>query len=221
MVKICHRMMMTPQTSPPDVGPEGGVISNKIHCNSLNECNGLLLLNQMDLQQKEPQISQVRSSLSEQETLLPKTLQAYLSQKADPTGFKVQHRSTVGTKSWSADLRFGAAVVRSWSEKGKAVYETLSSRKGMGFTIILRDHRLFSRRIRLTVFGALGTPGLSINCNMTFGGMLQVTSLAYSACEKGDTLLLRKLLQSGKVHISDSTGYGDTLLHVGPLQFLF
>ena len=153
-------------------------------------------------------------AISKQETIIPRALNLYLSQTFDPVGLNVRHWGTIALCQLSADFRVGSAVVRTWSEKGKAKYKTLSCRKGLYLSSVFREHRLFSRRITLVICGIIRAPKLSITCNLTICGMLQISSPAYIACQRGDWPLLRRLLQNGKVNISDTTGYGDTLLHV-------
>ena len=153
-------------------------------------------------------------AVSKQETLLPKALGAYLSQQFDPVGLQVQHWGTIRLREWSADLRVGPAVVRCWSEKGKAVYKAVSWKKGICFSSTFREHRIFSRRITVMISGIVRAPKLSVTCHLSMCSMLQIMGPAYMACQKGDWPLLRRLLENGNVKISDTTGYGDTLLHV-------
>ena len=153
-------------------------------------------------------------AVSKQEMIIPRALNLYLSQTFDPVGLKVHHWGTIAFCQLSADVRVGSAVVRTWSEEGKATYKALSCRKGLYLSSVFREHRLFSTRITLVICAIIRAPKLSITCNLAICGMLQISSPAYMACQKGDWPLLRRLLENGNVKISDTTGYGDTLLHV-------
>ena len=220
MIKI-HKQTAALQSSQSAMRSERAFHSNKLQLDDKIACNDFVTLHRVEAHVNKQQILGTKLVVSGQEELLPKTLSVYLSQRFDPIGLKVHRWERLSLREWSADLRVGPVVVRCWSDKGKAVYRTLSRRQGMCLFSTFKDHRFLRRRITFMISGIVRAPKISITCNMTVCGILQITSPACSACQKGDWLLLRKLLEKGKVRISDSTGYGDTLLHVCPLSRIF
>ena len=209
-----HSQTAEPQPSLPAIYPELAVHSNEHSVASRDACDSFVTLRRIKSYANKQQMLGGRFAMSKQETPLPKALSVYLSQRLDPVGLKVQRWVTISLREWSADLRVGPAIVRCWSENGKAIYKTVSRRKGICLSSTVRAHCLFSRRITLMISGIVRVPKLCITCSLTVCGMLQITSPAYAACHKGDWRLLRKLLGNGKVKITDTTAYGDTLLHV-------
>lgn len=199
---------------PPAICPERTIHYDKIQSDSENVCNDFAALHRIETHTNEQQMYDTKFVVSDRETRLPKALGIYLSQRFDPIGLRVWHWGERSFWKWSIDLRVGPAIVRCWSGKGRPVYKTVSWKEGICLFSTLRDHRLFSKRMTLMISGIVRAPKISITCNITICGMLQVAGPAYLACKRGDWPLLRKMLGNGEVKISDSTGYGETLLHV-------
>jgi len=219
MMRI-HNQIAAPQPSLPPY-PEGVSHTEKLQLNHSNAYDRLVPSTLVQIDANEQRVLGTQCTGSDGEIILPKTLRAFLSQRMDAVGLKVQRWALVGLQELSADLRVGPAVVVSWSEKGKPIYKTLPWKKGIGVSSTLRDYRWFSKRLTITIFGIVQAPKVNITWNLSFRSMLDVTNPAYLACQKGDWALLRTLLKNGKVGISDSTGYGDTLLHVCTPPFIF
>ncbi|KAF2491646.1 ankryin repeat S-palmitoyl transferase, partial [Lophium mytilinum] len=81
----------------------------------------------------------------------------------------------------------------------------------------LRVGRVVPRQVSFSIFGlyeSLRPFRFKIQWDISNSAFLPYDSSAYLACEKGDWLLLRQLLAARKVGISDTTVYGDTLLHI-------
>lgn len=220
MIRI-HNQTAAPQPSSPVPCPERVFYTKQLQLDYKDSNNHFLPSHGVEAHTNKQQIFGTKCVVSDGETLLPAALRAYLSQRVDAVGLKVQHWAIVSPRKWSADLRVGPAVVIRWSEKGKPIYKTVPWRKGICLSSTFRDQQWFSKRLTLTVFGIIQAPKVNITWNLTFRSIFQITNPAYSACLKGDWELLRTLLKNGKVGISDSTGYGDTLLHVCPLPSIF
>lgn len=153
-------------------------------------------------------------SLTPLTTTISPALRALLVQKVECVGHRVQHCYALRTKICLLDIRAGPNIVRRWSDDGKSVHKAVPWKKGMCISSTLRTQLLFSKRMTLALSYLLDGPKLNFNCSLIFHGLLQAASPAYAACQKGDWLQLRSLLQEKRVSITDSTGYGDTLLHV-------
>lgn len=216
MIRI-HNQTTPLHSSLPTICPECAISSRELQLDGRDTCNNFAASRRPEVYTDIQHIFGTKLSVSVQETSLPKALGIHLSQTSDPTGLKVKRWGIISVRAWSVDLRIGPAIVRYWSATGKPVYKTTSWKQGICLSSNLKDYRLFSRRITLTIFGIVRAPKISITCNLSICGMLRVNNPAYLACQKGDWLLLRNLLQNGKVKITDSTGFGDTLLHVCPL----
>jgi hypothetical protein len=178
------------------------VSAMRAHPNVTNAPSGLL-------QHLSATVSTVPSN-----TTIPPALRALLAQKADCVGHRVHRWYAFRTKVWLLDVRTGPAVVRTWTDEGKSVYKAVAWQKGMYLSSTFRTQLMSSKRMTFVLSYLLDGSKLSFNFNLMLRGLLQAKSPAYAACQKGDWLQLRRLLQDKHVGISDTTGYGDTLLHV-------
>jgi hypothetical protein len=150
-----------------------------------------------------------------QEARPPSFLNAHLSNCVESAGLNVLCWTTAYSRMWSADLRCGLTVVRTWNKQGRHAYKTLSWKKGLCFVITLRLHRFVPGRFTLAIASITRIPTLEITCNVTVNRLLDMEGAPYAACSKGNWPLLKSLIQDKKVGLRDATAYGSTMLHVG------
>jgi hypothetical protein len=143
-----------------------------------------------------------------------KSFEKFLTQTIDTVGLSIQHWYTSVSKGWSADIRVGPAQMKRWSMEGKSNYETVPWKQGLSVCSTVRTHRLFTQRVTIMMSCLIESSRLRLRRDVAAFGLLETSSPAYMAYEKGDWLTLRKLLQDKHVSINNTTGYGDTLLHV-------
>jgi hypothetical protein len=150
--------------------------------------------------------------------VLPARVRTQLARSVKLVGASVQHWYINNTKAWMPDVRTGPAIIRVWTDDGKTSYTTVSAKKGMCIASTMRGQQIFSKRMTFMLSYLLDGAKLSISCSFAAYGMLQVSAPAYQACERGDWPMLRNQLENKHIGISDTTGYGDTLLHVRALS---
>lgn len=145
-------------------------------------------------------------------------LSNFLSTVFEPYGLKAQHWSNFEQGLMKVDLRLGFVVARSWCEERRALYtEVLSKRAGYCISSSIRLRRLIPGNLSMAVFVTYRSYNpfqVSLKWHMKASRILEFDSLAYSACERGDWALLKRLFVQGKASLSDSTIFGDTVLHV-------
>ncbi|KAH6642480.1 hypothetical protein C7974DRAFT_409034 [Boeremia exigua] len=145
---------------------------------------------------------------------LSKSLIAHLSQLSEPIGLRIRSWVMLNLKLCSADIRIGPAVIRTWSGQGKAVLESASWRKGFYAVSTIQTKHLGKRRVCFTFSCFFKGSALCLNSKIDMHGMLWPTHPAYIACEQGNWNALRKLLEFKRVSLRDTSGLGDTLLHI-------
>lgn len=153
------------------------------------------------------------SVLGSSQSLSP-ALQAYLVRTRDVVGLRVQHWYIYASRGVSADIRAGPAIVKSWSNAGKPIHSTVSWKDGTCIVLTMQTQWPLIKRINIVVSVIFKEPKLSFNCGLAMHSVLQTSHPAYVACAKGDWPTLRRLLEAQEANISDTTGFGDSLLHV-------
>ena len=150
----------------------------------------------------------------------PKSFLVQNTNRVEPAGANVLRWITIFSSLWSLHLQFGSAMTKTSSEQGKSIYKTLSWMEGICFVSTFQLHRLLPRRFTLVLTGIAQLPTMAFSCNMSIKCILDTSDIPYRACLKGDWPLLRELIRSKKVGLTDCTPYGSTLLHVSVLLAL-
>jgi hypothetical protein len=152
--------------------------------------------------------------IPDQESAISPAFRAYLNQGREYAGLKVRYWYTYAGKVLWVDIRAGRPVLRSWSDKGRAVYRTVPWKDGACLVLAIQPRWLLSKRITLTMSYILEVPKMNLHCSLATCGILQESHPARVACVKGDWLALRKMIQDKQASISDATERGSSLLHV-------
>jgi hypothetical protein len=157
-----------------------------------------------------------------QSPLTDKRLSKFLSTVFEPYSLLPHYWSSLERALLRIDLRLGCIVARSWCKKRQALYtEVLSNREGYCMSSSIRLSRVIPGKLSVVVYAiyrSFNPFQVSLKWHIKASRVLEFDGIAYSSCVKGDWASLQRLFVHGKVGLSDSTVFGDTLLHVSTRQ---
>jgi hypothetical protein len=145
---------------------------------------------------------------------------AVLSRMSEPVGMILVHRyhrdlAVVGLK-----LRGGRVILKRWSDVGVESQSTLPRSQGYSCSLVFMSPRI-TRQSLVVSFSMYQAPvwpsSLNIRWNFRMRRTMPKNSSCLLAIRMGDLQTIRYQLSSGKIHLTDNTFDGNSLLHVSVL----